>query len=166
MRFREDNPAVLERARAAVAQWREQNPEGTDDQLTAALGPQFHPDYGPVLRAMLFRVRRGPRRHHRTGQAVPTWDVFTGSASVPSSALTELAALRAALPGYDVMVTSHSRTHRFEAIRRGEGPGTCCVISSDPTDLWHELAGRARPAAPHEHEPVHRPRPARGPGPD
>ena len=55
MRFREDNPADLERARAAVAQWRAQNPEGTDDQLTAALGPQFHPDYGPVLRAMLFR---------------------------------------------------------------------------------------------------------------
>jgi len=36
-------------------------------------------------------------------------------------------ALRAALPGYDVTITSHSPAHRFEAIRRGNGPGTCCV---------------------------------------
>ena len=28
-----------------------------------------------------------------------TWDVLTGSATVPSGLLTELAALRAALPG-------------------------------------------------------------------
>jgi hypothetical protein len=75
------------------------------------------------------------------------WDVFTGSATVPPGALAELAALRAALPGYDVTITSHSRTHRFEATHRGNGPGTCCVISSDPADLWHELAGRPRPAA-------------------
>ena len=76
-----------------------------------------------------------------------TWDVFTGSAAVPSAALTELAALRAALPGYDVIITSHSRTYRFEATRRGDGPGTWCVISSEPADLWRELAGRTRPAA-------------------
>ena len=75
------------------------------------------------------------------------WDVFTGSPTVPSGALTELAALQAALPGYAVNITSHSRTYRFEATRRGDGPGTCCVISSDPADLWRELAGRARPAA-------------------
>jgi len=54
MRFREDHPADLDRARTAVAQWREQNPAGTQDQLLAALGPQFHPDYAPVLRAVLF----------------------------------------------------------------------------------------------------------------
>jgi len=78
---------------------------------------------------------------------VTTWDVFTGSASVPPGALAELAALRAALPGYDVTITSHSRTHRFEATRRGDGPGPWCVISGDPADLWRELAGRARPAA-------------------
>ncbi|MGA2831214.1 MAG: hypothetical protein ABSF03_34470 [Streptosporangiaceae bacterium] len=75
------------------------------------------------------------------------WDVFTGSAAVPPGALAELAALRAALPGYEVTITSHSRTHRFEAIRRGDGPGPWCVVSSDPADLWHELAGRPRPAA-------------------
>ncbi len=76
-----------------------------------------------------------------------TWDVLTGSATVPPGALTELAALRAALPGYDVTITSHSRTHRFEATRRDDGPGPWCLISSDPADLWRELADRARPAA-------------------
>jgi hypothetical protein len=54
MRFREDKPEDLDRAHTAVAQWREQNPAGTIDQLLAALGPQFHPDYAPVLRAVLF----------------------------------------------------------------------------------------------------------------
>ena len=60
MRYREDKPADLDRARAAVAEWRKQNPAGTEDQLTAALGPQFHPGYGPVLRAVLFTHDR----HH------------------------------------------------------------------------------------------------------
>jgi len=54
MRYREDKPEDLDRARAAVAQWREQNPAGTEGQLLAALGPQFHRDYVPVLRAVLF----------------------------------------------------------------------------------------------------------------
>jgi hypothetical protein len=58
MRFREDKPGDLERARAAVAQWREENPAGTAEQLTAALGTQFHPGYGPVLRAVLFTLDR------------------------------------------------------------------------------------------------------------
>jgi hypothetical protein len=62
MRFREDHPEDLDRARTAVAQWREQNPAGTQDQLLAALGPQFHRDYAPVLRAVLFtHDRRSPR---------------------------------------------------------------------------------------------------------
>ncbi len=54
MRFREDNPEDLDRARAAVAAWRERNPQGTGDQLVIDLGGEFHPDYGPVLRAVLF----------------------------------------------------------------------------------------------------------------
>jgi hypothetical protein len=58
VRFRENNPADLDRARAAVAAWREQNPAGTAGQLTAALGGQFHRDYGPVLRAVLFAADR------------------------------------------------------------------------------------------------------------
>jgi hypothetical protein len=74
------------------------------------------------------------------------WDVFTGRGSLPSGTLTELAALRAAFPAYDVIVTSHSPRYRFEAIRRDEGPGTWCVISSDPADLWRELL-RAQGAA-------------------
>ena len=55
MRFSEDTPADLERGCTAVAEWREQNPAATEEQLIAALGSQFHPDYGPVLRATLFR---------------------------------------------------------------------------------------------------------------
>jgi hypothetical protein len=54
MRYREDKPEDLDGARAAVAAWREQNPAGTEDQLLAALGPQFHRDCAPVLRAVLF----------------------------------------------------------------------------------------------------------------
>jgi hypothetical protein len=42
-----------------VAEWREQHPEGTGEELVAALGGQVHPDYGPVLRGMLFAADRG-----------------------------------------------------------------------------------------------------------
>jgi hypothetical protein len=38
---------------------------------------------------------------------VTTWDVFTGSASVPPGALAKLAALRAALPAHAVSISSH-----------------------------------------------------------
>ncbi len=67
------------------------------------------------------------------------WGGFPGRPSLPPGTRTELDALRAALPGYHVIITSHSPTHRFEAIRRDDGPGTWCVISSDPADLWREL---------------------------
>ncbi len=56
VRFREDKPEDLNRARAAVAAWREQHPQGTAEQLVADLGSQFHPDYAVVLRAVLFTV--------------------------------------------------------------------------------------------------------------
>ncbi len=58
MRFRDDNPADLTRARTAVTAWRDQNPAGTGDELVAAMGGQFHPNYGVVLRAVLFAVDR------------------------------------------------------------------------------------------------------------
>ena len=58
MRFRDDNPADLARARTAVTAWRDQNPAGTGAELVAAVGRQFHPDYGVVLRAVLFAVDR------------------------------------------------------------------------------------------------------------
>jgi hypothetical protein len=56
VRFRDDCPADL--ARATVTAWRDQNPGGTSDELVAAVGRQFHPDYGVVLRAVLFAVDR------------------------------------------------------------------------------------------------------------
>ena len=62
------------------------------------------------------------------------WDVFTGSPTVPSGALTELAALRAALPGYAVNITSHSRTYRFEATRRG--PLCQAVVGTRPSSNY------------------------------
>jgi hypothetical protein len=58
VRFREDNPKELARARAAVAAWRGQNPGGTSEDLDVAIGHQFHPDYGVVLRALLFAADR------------------------------------------------------------------------------------------------------------
>lgn len=58
MRFREDNPEGLARVRAEVAAWRDRNPAGTGEDLVAILGPRFHRDYGPVLRAVLFAVDR------------------------------------------------------------------------------------------------------------
>ena len=58
MRYREDNPADLNRARAAVTAWRDRNPAGTEQDLIAAIGGQFHRDYGVVLRAVLFAADR------------------------------------------------------------------------------------------------------------
>lgn len=56
MRFREDKAEDLHRARAAMAAWRERHPQGTPDQLVADLGGEFHKDYGPVLRSVLFAL--------------------------------------------------------------------------------------------------------------
>lgn len=56
MRFREDNPADLVRARVTVAAWRDQNPAGTAEDLISTIGHQFHRDYSVVLRAVLFTV--------------------------------------------------------------------------------------------------------------
>lgn len=67
MRSREDNPAELARARAAVASWRDQNPAGNAEELIAAIGHRFHRDYDVVLRTMLFAVDR-----HRARQVTGT----------------------------------------------------------------------------------------------
>jgi hypothetical protein len=58
VRFRENKPGDLDRARAVVAAWREENPDGTPEQLVGALGGQFHRDYRVVLRCVLFAVDR------------------------------------------------------------------------------------------------------------
>jgi hypothetical protein len=63
MRFSEDTPAVQARARAEVAAWREQHPDGTVEEMLAALGSRFHKDYGPALRSALFRADEQPDRH-------------------------------------------------------------------------------------------------------
>jgi hypothetical protein len=64
VRFREDRPEDLARARGAVADWRDRNPAGTVEELLAAIGHQFHQDYAVVLRTVLFAVDR-----HRARQA-------------------------------------------------------------------------------------------------
>jgi len=56
MRYRDDKPEDLERAREAVRDWRAADPDGTPDEMLAALAGKFHPDYGPLLRAVLFRT--------------------------------------------------------------------------------------------------------------
>ena len=66
VRYREDTPGELARARAAVAAWRDRNPAGTGEELIATIGHQFHQDHGVVLRAVLFAVDRH-RAHQDTG---------------------------------------------------------------------------------------------------
>jgi hypothetical protein len=63
--------------------------------------------------------------------------------------VAELSQLRAALPGYDVVVTRRNLTYRLEAIRRPDGPqeGPWCVVTTDPADLWRELAPWTRAGA-------------------
>jgi len=58
MTFINGESPILEEGRAAVAEWREQNPVGTGDQLIETLGSDFHPEYGLVLLAALFAVDR------------------------------------------------------------------------------------------------------------
>jgi len=58
VRYREDIPGELARARAVVSAWRNRNPTGTGEELIAAVGDQFRRDYGVVLRAVLFAVDR------------------------------------------------------------------------------------------------------------
>jgi hypothetical protein len=58
VRYREDRTDDLARARVAVAAWRDRNPAGTGEEMLAAIGRQFHRDYGVVLRAVLFAVDR------------------------------------------------------------------------------------------------------------
>jgi hypothetical protein len=36
------------------------------------------------------------------------------------------------VPGYDVIITSHSGQHRYEVIRRPGHTGPWCIISADP----------------------------------
>ncbi len=64
MRFREDTEDERARAREAVSAWRDGHPDGSPEEMVADLGPGFHKDYGPVLRAMLFRAEHAGHRGH------------------------------------------------------------------------------------------------------
>ena len=79
VRFRDDRPEERERAREAVRQWRAANPQGTPGQMAAELGPHFPPDYGPVLRAVLFRTDLRDAKV-TTGITVAGEDQATGTA--------------------------------------------------------------------------------------
>ncbi len=73
------------------------------------------------------------------------WDMLLGQLAPPPGMLAELDRLRAALPSYDVIVTRRTGTYRYEATRRHtDGPGLWCLISTDPADLWRDLAPPAR----------------------
>ena len=72
VRFREGTADELARARAAVGAWREANPLGSYEQAVAALGHEFHRDYRPVLRAVLYVIDKH-RAHQVTG-------IITGAA--------------------------------------------------------------------------------------
>jgi len=63
VRFRDEKPGDLDSARVAVAAWREQHPDGTEAQLIAAVGPAFRPEWGIVLRSVLFAVDRHRARN-------------------------------------------------------------------------------------------------------
>jgi hypothetical protein len=72
-----------------------------------------------------------------------TWDVLIHRPAPTPAMLAQLDQLRAALPGYEVTLTSHSGSYRYEAIRRTDDPGPWCLISTDPADLWRELPAPA-----------------------
>ena len=54
MRFHEDSPEDLARARKAAGEWREQHLQDTQAEFVTAAGVGFHKEYAPVLRAVLF----------------------------------------------------------------------------------------------------------------
>ncbi len=71
MRFRDEKAEDLDQARAEEARWRAEHTEGTAAQLVDQVGAGFHPDWAPVLRAMLFAVDRR-RVRQVTGLATRT----------------------------------------------------------------------------------------------
>jgi hypothetical protein len=61
VRFREDKPEDLDRARTAAREWRQGHPAGTAEEFVADVGGRFHKDYGPVLRAVLYADSHGAK---------------------------------------------------------------------------------------------------------
>jgi hypothetical protein len=58
------------------------------------------------------------------------------------SASTQVAALRAAFPGYHVsLITARGEKPRFEVVSK-DGGDPYCLISTDAREIWPELQGR------------------------
>ncbi|HEX5295411.1 MAG TPA: hypothetical protein VFW50_00255 [Streptosporangiaceae bacterium] len=55
-KWRDENPEELDKLRAAVRAWREAHPDGSEDEMVAALAGQFRADWEPVLRANWMRT--------------------------------------------------------------------------------------------------------------
>lgn len=102
-----------------------------------SVGPPV-PRYGRTLAELLEGIH-----YMECGSSAP--DRLTPPSRPTPTQLAELSRLRTALPGYEVSITSHSPSCRFEAIRRRDETGPWCVISSDAADLWRELAPAIRP---------------------
>lgn len=96
------------------------------------------PRYGRTPAELLESIR-----HMETGRE--DMEHAHPSVQADSAQLAELSRLRAALPSYDVIITSHSPSYRYEAIRRHGETGPWCIISTDPADLWRELTAATRP---------------------
>jgi hypothetical protein len=62
MRYRDWKSSDLDCARNAVHLWRDKHPQGSADQLITDIAAQFHPDYGVVLRGLLWAVDRNRTR--------------------------------------------------------------------------------------------------------
>lgn len=62
MRYRNWKSADLDRARAAVAAWRDRNPQGRADQLIAEIACRFHPDDPLMPRRLLSAASRQAAR--------------------------------------------------------------------------------------------------------
>jgi hypothetical protein len=63
VRFRDEKPGDMDRAREAVREWRAQHPEGTPDQLVADIGGEFHHgEWAAVLRSILHVADRHAAR--------------------------------------------------------------------------------------------------------
>jgi hypothetical protein len=88
VRFRDEKLTDLDRARAAVGEWRDANPEGTREQMLAALGPRFHPDYAIVLRGVLFAVdrKRSAAEQALQTRRLPLWDRHAAACSMETRA--------------------------------------------------------------------------------
>ncbi len=56
MRFDEDTTEVQARARAAVRAWLDKHPDGGEDEMLAAVGPNFHKHYAVVLKAQEYEL--------------------------------------------------------------------------------------------------------------